>query len=249
MFNGIIFAIPLFNVIYLSVFVIAPFTSQAAEHITIKNDSEQTIAFKVKTTAPKVYCVRPNAALVPAGESVDVQVILLGLKEEPTPDFKCKDKFLVIALPAPYDLGELSVAEAWPQLEAEFKNKGLSKKIKVNYQLDAEPRVVENLETDNVQTETVIPSAKETIASGSKATEESASEPVQKKSVPVASANTDLDTEKPKVVESEPKLDEKVKSDTSANTEIIAEPASTSNIAPAVVIWIVIGFLLWYWLS
>lgn len=188
--------------------------------------------------------------MVPAGESVDVQVILLGLKEEPTPAFKCKDKFLVIALPAPYDLGELSVAEAWPQLEAEFKAKGLSKKIKVNYLLDAEPRAPETAETEAVQhEEAVIPSTEETVASGSKAAEESVSEPVQKRSVPTSSANTEVNTEKPKAKETEEKVEEKSKSTSSANTDVIAEPASTSSVAPAVVIWIVIGFLLWYWLS
>ncbi|QLL31575.1 hypothetical protein HG536_0B04390 [Torulaspora globosa] len=113
-----------------------PFTEQSTEYATITNNSDQPIAFKVKTTAPKFYCVRPNAAVVAPGESVKVQVILLGLAKEPAEDFKCRDKFLVITLPAPYDLGEKSVAEAWPELEAEFKQKAVSKKIKVKYLLD-----------------------------------------------------------------------------------------------------------------
>lgn len=120
--------------------VVAPFTEQSTEYATITNNSDQSIAFKVKTTAPKFYCVRPNAAVVAPGESVKVQVILLGLAKEPGEDFKCRDKFLVITLPAPYDLGEKSVAEAWPELEAEFKQKAISKKIKVRYLLDRQEK-------------------------------------------------------------------------------------------------------------
>lgn len=117
---------------------IAPFTEQSTEYATITNNSQQPVAFKVKTTAPKFYCVRPNAAVVKPGESVQVQVILLGLTKEPTEDFKCRDKFLVITLPAPYDLGEKSVADAWPELETEFKQQAVSKKIKVKYLLEQE---------------------------------------------------------------------------------------------------------------
>ncbi|SCV01499.1 LANO_0F12068g1_1 [Lachancea nothofagi CBS 11611] len=120
-----------------------PLTAQATEYVTVTNNSDQAVVFKVKTTAPKFYCVRPNAALVAPGEQVQVQVILLGLAEEPAADFKCRDKFLVITLPAPYDLGTSSVTEAWPQLEAEFKQHAVSKKIKVKYLLGEESSVDE----------------------------------------------------------------------------------------------------------
>ena len=119
----------------------SPFTVQSTESAIITNNSDETIAFKVKTTAPKFYCVRPNAAVVAPGESVEVQVILLGLAEEPSADFKCRDKFLVITLPSPYELGEKSVAEAWPALEAEFKQQAVSKKMKVKYTVSTEPVV------------------------------------------------------------------------------------------------------------
>ncbi|CCK69442.1 uncharacterized protein KNAG_0C03350 [Huiozyma naganishii CBS 8797] len=110
-----------------------PLTEQSTEYVTISNGSDEAIAFKVKTTAPKFYCVRPNAAVVAAGETVQVQVIFLGLPESPAKDAKCRDKFLVITLPAPYDLGEKAVAEAWSDLETEFGKQAVSKKIKVKY--------------------------------------------------------------------------------------------------------------------
>lgn len=115
----------------------SPLTQQSTEYVSIANRSDQAIAFKVKTTAPKFYCVRPNAALVAPGEQVQVQVIFLGLPEEPAEDYKCRDKFLVITLPCPYELSDRSVAEAWSDLEAEFKKEAISKKIKVRYTVES----------------------------------------------------------------------------------------------------------------
>ncbi|KAH3672152.1 hypothetical protein WICPIJ_010121 [Wickerhamomyces pijperi] len=118
-----------------------PFHTTNTEILTITNDSEETAAFKVKTTAPKLYCVRPNAGLVQPGQSVEVSIIMLGLKEEPTADYKCNDKFLIVALPCPIDLGEKTVSESWSEIESKFKSQSISKKIKVKY-LVAEPEAI-----------------------------------------------------------------------------------------------------------
>lgn len=131
----------------------SPLTEQSTEYATISNNSAETIAFKVKTTAPKYYCVRPNAAVVAPGETVQIQVIFLGLPEEPSVDAKCRDKFLVITLPAPHDLGEKTVAEAWAELEAEFGSQAVSKKIKVKYVAREEPEVISN-EEEQIPVET-----------------------------------------------------------------------------------------------
>lgn len=40
--------------------------------IHIHNPHPHPIAFKVKTTAPKQYCVRPNSGRVEVGETVEV---------------------------------------------------------------------------------------------------------------------------------------------------------------------------------
>ncbi|ODV93180.1 hypothetical protein PACTADRAFT_20397, partial [Pachysolen tannophilus NRRL Y-2460] len=79
------------------------------------------------------YCVRPNASVIAPGESLDVAIISQGLKEKPSANFKCKDKFLVVTLPCPYDVAESGVAELWPKLEAQFKSQATNKKIRVNY--------------------------------------------------------------------------------------------------------------------
>lgn len=79
--------------------------------------------------------MRPNAAILKPGETVKVSVIFLGLSVEPL-DGKCKDKFLVIVLPAPYELeAGQTVSDIWNDLETEFKSQSIQKKIKVVYNL------------------------------------------------------------------------------------------------------------------
>ncbi|KAG2102224.1 PapD-like protein [Suillus discolor] len=72
-----------------------PFTQLVKQVLTITNKNAQPVAFKVKTTAPKLYCVRPNSGRIEPGESVDVSVMLQPMKDEPPLSTKCKDKFLI----------------------------------------------------------------------------------------------------------------------------------------------------------
>lgn len=48
-------------------------TRTPKEVLTLRNPSNDKVAFKVKTTAPKLYCVSPKAGVVSAYESLDVQ--------------------------------------------------------------------------------------------------------------------------------------------------------------------------------
>lgn len=52
---------------------IGPLTQVVKRSLLIHNPHPSPIAFKVKTTAPKQYCVRPNSGRVEGGESVEVQ--------------------------------------------------------------------------------------------------------------------------------------------------------------------------------
>mmetsp|Transcript_35465 Transcript_35465/g.87153 ORF Transcript_35465/g.87153 Transcript_35465/m.87153 type:complete len:243 (-) Transcript_35465:660-1388(-) len=63
--------------------------------IRLTNTGGEEMAFKVKTTAPKKYCVKPNTGLVAAGQSMVVHVIMQAQREWPTDMSSCKDKFLV----------------------------------------------------------------------------------------------------------------------------------------------------------
>ncbi|CAK9214182.1 unnamed protein product [Sphagnum jensenii] len=73
---------------------------QVSASIQLVNSSEYYVAFKVKTTSPKKYCVRPNTGIVLPYGSADVTVTMQAQREAP-PDMQCKDKFLVQSVIAP----------------------------------------------------------------------------------------------------------------------------------------------------
>ncbi|CAM8987011.1 unnamed protein product [Rhodiola kirilowii] len=62
--------------------------------LNITNNSENYVAFKVKTTTPKKYFVRPNTGIIRPHDSCIIRVTLQAQKEFP-PDMQCKDKFLL----------------------------------------------------------------------------------------------------------------------------------------------------------
>ncbi|CAM8899489.1 hypothetical protein QQ045_010442 [Rhodiola kirilowii] len=66
----------------------------------LTNKTDEYVAFKVKTTNPKKYCVRPNAGIVLPGSTCNVTVTMQAQKEAP-PDMQCKDKFLLQSVVAP----------------------------------------------------------------------------------------------------------------------------------------------------
>eukprot|EP00002_Diphylleia_rotans_P037811 TRINITY_DN8495_c0_g2_i1.p1 TRINITY_DN8495_c0_g2~~TRINITY_DN8495_c0_g2_i1.p1 ORF type:complete len:267 (-),score=59.04 TRINITY_DN8495_c0_g2_i1:237-1037(-) len=66
----------------------------AVERMVVKNIANTTIAYKVKTTAPKRYSVRPNSGILPPGASVEV-LVTLQLSSSLDPAEIRKDKFLV----------------------------------------------------------------------------------------------------------------------------------------------------------
>ncbi|KAK8341305.1 hypothetical protein V6Z11_A08G160300 [Gossypium hirsutum] len=61
--------------------------------------SDNYVAFKVKTTNPKKYCVRPNTGVVLPASTGNVIVTMQAQKEAP-PDMQCKDKFLLQSVAA-----------------------------------------------------------------------------------------------------------------------------------------------------
>ncbi|KAK7307789.1 hypothetical protein VNO77_41159 [Canavalia gladiata] len=62
--------------------------------LQLSNKTDSYVAFKVKTTNPKKYCVRPNTGIVLPKSTCDVIVTMQAQKEAPS-DMQCKDKFLL----------------------------------------------------------------------------------------------------------------------------------------------------------
>uniref|UniRef100_A0A7I4CL69 MSP domain-containing protein n=1 Tax=Physcomitrium patens TaxID=3218 RepID=A0A7I4CL69_PHYPA len=73
---------------------------QISSSLRLVNSTDDYVAFKVKTTSPKKYCVRPNTGVVQPHSSADVTVTMQAQREAP-PDMQCKDKFLVQSVIAP----------------------------------------------------------------------------------------------------------------------------------------------------
>lgn len=63
--------------------------------ITLNNPNDRRVAFKIKTTAPKKYVVRPSSGICEAASAVSVQVIMQAQKELPADYQNVKDKFMV----------------------------------------------------------------------------------------------------------------------------------------------------------
>ncbi|KAG5638717.1 hypothetical protein H0H81_010700 [Sphagnurus paluster] len=111
-----------------------PLTQLVKRSLTITNHNPQPIAFKVKTTAPKLYCVRPNSGRVDPGESVDVSVMLQALREEPPSNAKCKDKFLIQSTLITAEKETMTLAEIWTATDAGGEEaKVHQQKLRVTY--------------------------------------------------------------------------------------------------------------------
>uniref|UniRef100_A0A1I8A4U7 Major sperm protein n=1 Tax=Steinernema glaseri TaxID=37863 RepID=A0A1I8A4U7_9BILA len=80
-----------------------PFTDVVTSYLQLTNPSDKPVCFKVKTTAPKQYCVRPNSGVIKAGEKNVISVMLQPVESESTllDTERAKHKFMVQSAYAP----------------------------------------------------------------------------------------------------------------------------------------------------
>ncbi|KAL8633036.1 hypothetical protein Q9189_001290 [Teloschistes chrysophthalmus] len=110
-----------------------PFTQEVTQLLRLRNPGSEPIAFKVKTTAPKQYCVRPNSGKIDAGQDVEVQVLLQAMKEDPPPDARCRDKFLVQTVALSRDSDTTNIPAIWQNIEKANKSSIQERKIRVAF--------------------------------------------------------------------------------------------------------------------
>ncbi|KAF2269211.1 MSP domain-containing protein [Lojkania enalia] len=110
-----------------------PFQHEVSQILRLKNTHSDPVAFKVKTTAPKQYCVRPNSGRIEPGSDVEVQILLQAMKEDPPLEAKCRDKFLVQSVAVSADKEFTNVASIWSHIEQTAKSSIQEKKIRVNF--------------------------------------------------------------------------------------------------------------------
>jgi len=81
-----------------------PFTAVSTTALKLTNAGSEKLAYKIKTTAPKRYCVKPNSGYLDGHTTTSVQVML---QPHPPgqPDDRAKHKFMVqwAAVPANYN--------------------------------------------------------------------------------------------------------------------------------------------------
>lgn len=127
----------------------APFTDVTTSYLKLGNPTDKEICFKVKTTAPKTYCVRPNSGFVPAKHTTVVAVMLQPLDLENCD--KSRHKFMVQSIFAPD--GEYNLESLWRDTPPEgFMNS----KLKCVFDLPSEkPQAVEDVEPIRIEAKTV----------------------------------------------------------------------------------------------
>ncbi|XP_061970490.1 vesicle-associated protein 1-2-like isoform X1 [Populus nigra] len=84
---------------------------QSSCSIRLTNNAPHNVAFKVKTTSPKKYSVRPNVGVIDPKSTCEFIVTMQSQKEAP-PDMVCKDKFLIQSTVVPVGTTEKDITSS-----------------------------------------------------------------------------------------------------------------------------------------
>lgn len=71
-----------------------PFNVVSTTKLQLANSGNERFAYKIKTTAPKRYCVKPNSGFLAPHTTVDIQVMLQP-QNPGQQDDRAKHKFMV----------------------------------------------------------------------------------------------------------------------------------------------------------
>jgi len=71
-----------------------PFDKVVTAYLELKNPSQERVCFKVKTTAPRRYCVRPNSGIVEPGSKNRIAIMLQPIELDLQAELN-KHKFMV----------------------------------------------------------------------------------------------------------------------------------------------------------
>ena len=91
-----------------------PFEHVVTSYLELKNPSDKRVYFKVKTTAPRRYCVRPNCGLIEPNKNVKIAIMLQPMEAGSQAE-RSKHKFMVQSTVDPNDGS--SVDEVWARVK------------------------------------------------------------------------------------------------------------------------------------
>ncbi|XP_075557032.1 vesicle-associated membrane protein/synaptobrevin-binding protein-like isoform X3 [Dermacentor variabilis] len=116
-----------------------PFNDVVTSHLKLSNPTDKRICFKVKTTAPKRYCVRPNSGILEPKQAVQVAVMLQPFEYDPTE--KNKHKFMVQTMIAPD--GDVNQDTVWRDANPESL---MDSKLRCVFEMPTEATPQNNLD-------------------------------------------------------------------------------------------------------
>nr|CAI5853119.1 unnamed protein product [Callosobruchus analis] len=105
-----------------------PFNVSVTSYMKLTNPTDERVMFKIKTTAPKMYCVRPNSGILEGKAVMEVAVCLQPFLFNPAE--KNKHKFMVQSAFAPE--GEINLETVWKEIDAD---KLMDSKLKCVFEL------------------------------------------------------------------------------------------------------------------
>ena len=101
---------------------VGPFTTAVSAVMSLTNPSDRKVCFKIKTTAPKRYCVKPNSGVIDAKQ--EIQLVVTALPFEHDPYEKNRQKFMVQTMFAPQ--GEINQDTLWKEANGQLMNHKLN---------------------------------------------------------------------------------------------------------------------------
>jgi len=126
-----------------------PFKDVVTTILQLKNPSDKKVCFKVKTTAPKRYCVRPNCGLIDPQDSVNVAVMLQPFDYK-DPNENKRHKFLVQSVVPTGEIADIApgdVEALWKNLPDKYPL--MDSKLKCVFEMPSTEAVIKQ-ESDTV---------------------------------------------------------------------------------------------------
>lgn len=121
--QGLVFNVPKFATIEEQ--------TQISASLVITNPTPDALCFKIKTTAPKNYCVSPNSGFLESRASITINVML----QPPLPEIETsKDKFLVQTI-YKSDVEDPNAADMWKKADKTKKSLIMENRLKCRFNL------------------------------------------------------------------------------------------------------------------
>ncbi|XP_072237837.1 vesicle-associated membrane protein-associated protein B/C [Leuresthes tenuis] len=128
-----------------------PFSDVITTNLKLSNPTDRNVCFKVKTTAPRRYCVRPNSGIIDAGTSINVSVMLQPFDYDPNE--KSKHKFMVQSMVAPPDMTDME--GVWKEAKPEEL---MDSKLRCVFEMPVENEKTHDMESNKMMSSSLLKS-------------------------------------------------------------------------------------------